>query len=272
MRIVRLAQLFELKYGFQSEAAIVPVSQERILAEAKRDVLDAYRNYFSRSAKDSMFQFAADTNEPMSVELTYKMDKLIKDIDNTTPEKLIKDINDLIGIMYNMKADPTKSVRQAIADALPAGTQSQRNARDRALTKYERSLYNAFSVLQKVALKLQILVPDQSVHSGDIERQRGELSKQQLLDFVLSAPPFQNYGLVSFDIIEQFLSDPELKHKLITVINAVKRRHIPLDGVQVYTLAQEIKKKLDEKHHTNLPELENPILPSNNLQIEKADE
>lgn len=265
MRIVRLAQLFELKYG----AAIVPVSQERIMAEAKRDVLDAYRNYFSRSAKDSMFQFAADAGEPMSVELTYKMDKLIKDIDKTTPEKLIKSLNDLIGIMYRMKADPTKSVRQAIADALPNSTHPQRNARDRALTKYERSLYNAFPALQKAALKLQVLVPDEVVHGGDIDRQRGELSRQQLMDFVLTSPPFQTYGLTSLDIVEEFLSDPELKHKLITLINAIKRGHTPLDGTQVQLLAQEIKNKLDQKHQTNLPELESPKLPQ---QSEESDE
>jgi hypothetical protein len=260
MRLVRLGRIFELKYGMRSEAAI-PLSEDRIVMEVKRDVLDAYRNYFSRSAKDSMFQFAADTGEPMSVELTYKMDKLVKDIDKMTPDKLIKILNDLIGIMYKMKTDPTKSVRQAIADALPAGTVSQRNARDRALVKFERSLYNAFPALQKAAVKLQVLVPDEAVHGGEIERQRGEITKQQLIDFVLSSSPFKSYGLTSLDIVEQFLSDSELKHKLTTLINAIKRGHAPVDGSEVHTLAKQIKKKLDERGKTNLPILERPELP-----------
>lgn len=256
MLTARLAQFLELKYGFQSEGA-VPVSQDRIIQEVKRDVLDAYRNYFSRSARDSMFQFAADAGEPMSIELTYKMDKLVKNIDKETPLKLIKSLNDLLGIMYRMKNDPTKSVRQAIADALPSGTVPQRNARDRALVKFERSLSNSFSMIQKIAVKLQVLVPDVAVQGGEISRQRGELSKQKLIDFVLSSSPFKNYGLTSLDVVEQFLADPELKSKLITLINSVNRGHIPLDGFEVYTLAEEIKKKLNQRDQTNEMALEN---------------
>src|SRR5579863_7576186 len=114
-KVVRLAQLLELKYGLQSKAA--NISEERIIAEVKRDVLDAYRNYFSRSARDSMFQYAADLGEDLSSELVYKMDKIVKDIDKLSPDKLMHGLNEVLAIMYRMKTDPARSVRKAIHDS-----------------------------------------------------------------------------------------------------------------------------------------------------------
>ena len=41
-----------------------------------------------------------------------------------------------------------------------------------------------------------------------------------------------------------------------SVINAVKRGHYPLDGLEVYTLAKEIKERLENRAQTNIPSLE----------------
>jgi hypothetical protein len=259
MRIVRLAQLFELKYGFQSEAAHTPVSEDRIFAEAKRDVLEGYRQYFSRSAKDSMLQYAADKGDPAAIAVTYKIDQMVKDIDKTTPEKLINSLNDIIGLMYKMKSDPTKATRQTIRDSLVGHKES---VVKHYLTKYERIMSAAFPLLQKIAVRLQVLTPDVAIHGGNVSRQRGDLTKQELVNFVLYSSPFKTYGLDSLDVIEKFLEDPELKEKLTTLVNSVKKGNVPLEGFQVHTLAQQIKKKLDEKGKTNLPALESPELPA----------
>lgn len=259
MRIVRLAQLFELKYGFQSEAAQTPVSEDRIFAEAKRDVLEGYRQYFSRSAKDSLLQYAADKGDPAAIAVTYKIDKMVKDIDKATPEKLLAELNDILGLMYKMKGDPTKATRQTIRDSLVG---HKENVIKHYLTKYERIMSAAFPLLQKIASRLQVLVPDVPVHGGNVSRQRADLTRKDLINFIMYSSPFKTYGLDSLDVMEKFLDDPELRQKITTLINSIKRGNIPEDGFQVHTLAQEIKKKLDEKGQTNLPALERPELPA----------
>lgn len=255
-KVVRLAQLLELKYGLQSKAA--NISEDRIIAEVKRDVLDAFRNYFSRSARDSMFQYAADLGEDQCSELVYKMDKLVKDLDKMIPQKLMESLNDVIGLMYRMKKDPTRAVRNVIHDSVPGGTEAQRNTRQRLLTKYERSMSMAFPALQKAAIKLQVVVPDVAVHGGEVSRERSELSKQQLIDFIIATPAFKTYGIDSFDVMEEFLSDPDMRQRLITLINAVKRGHVPLDGPQVQEFARQVKQLHDQRKQTNLPQLEEP--------------
>lgn len=260
-RIVRLAQLLDVKYGLQSRAAVVPVSQTRVEAEVKRDILDAYRNYFSRSARDSMFQYAADQGEDLSSELVYKMDKIVKDIDKLSPDKLMHALNEVLAIMYRMKTDPARSVRKAIHDSVPGATETQRNTRDRLLVKYERSISKAFPALQKAAVKLQVLVPDVAVHGGQVSRERGELSKQQLIDFVTATPAFKQYGVSSLDVMGEALDDPDIRQRLITLINAVKRGLVPIDGPQVMDFARQVKQRLDQMKQTNLPALEEPELP-----------
>lgn len=246
-RVVRLARLLELKYGLLSLAAPDP---ERVLAEVKRDILDAYRNYFSRAAKDSMFQYAADLGQPQAVALTTKMDKLVKDLDKT-PAKLIKSLNELLAIMYQMKQDPDKSVRQAIHDSVPSSTEAQRNTRQRVLSKYERSISMAFPALQKAAVKLQQIIPDVAVHGGEIARERAELSKQQLINFVLATPAFRNAGLDSLEIVEQILTEPDLKHRLTTLVNAVNRGQHPLDAPAISDFANQVKARLAQRQENN---------------------
>lgn len=268
-KLVRLAQLLDVKYGLQSRATTVPISQTRVEAEVRRDILDAYRNYFSRTARDSMFQYAADLGEASSSELVYKMDKIVKDIDKLSPDKLMHGLNEVLAIMYRMKTDPARSVRQTIHDSVPSATEAQRNTRERLLVKYERSISKAFPALQKAAIKLQVMVPTVPVHGGSISREHGELSKQQLLNFIIATPAFQQYGVTSFEVMEQVLDDPDIRQRLTTLINAVKRGLVPVDGSQVADFARQVKHRLEQAQYTNLPVLEEseiPILP------EKEDE
>lgn len=267
MKVVRLARLMALKYGFQSEAATSPISQDRIIAEVKRDLLDTYRNYFSRSAKNSMLQYAADKGDPLMVELTYKMDKLIRDIDTLTPGKMIKTLNDLLAVMWEIKKDSSKLARQAIRDSLRGHPE---RTIQHFLTTFEGLLSRAFSTIQKAAVKLQVITPDVAVHGGALSRQRGELVIKDIMDFVKFTPTFKNYGLDSVDIMEQFLQDPDLKQRLTTLINSIDRGHTPLDGPEVSRIAQEIKQKLDQKNQTNLPALEQAELPPINPEPEKG--
>lgn len=255
-KVVRLAQLLELKHGLQSRAA--EISEDRIVKEVKQGVLDAYRNYFSRSARDSMFQYAADLREPKSSELVYKMDKLVKDIDELNPQKLIRALNEIVGLMHQMKTDPEKSVRTAIHNSVPSGTEAQRNTRQRLLTKYERSISMAFPALQKLAIKLQVLAPDVEINREDLSHQntRAELSKQQLINFVLATPAFKQHGVDDFAVMEEVLADPEMKQRLTTLINAVQRGRLPIDGLPVQEFALGIKKMLEQRKQTNLPQLE----------------
>lgn len=269
MKIVRLAQLLELKYEFQSWAAIVPVSQDRLLTEVRRDILDVYRNYFSRSARDSMLQFAADTGEKKAVDLTYKIDILIKNIDKLSAEKLIASVNEVLGMLLDMKNDPEKTTRQAIRDKLRGHTD---RIIQQGLIKYERIMDRAFSALQKAARRLTVIVPDVAVQSGNISRQKGELTKNRLIYFVLATPPMRDYGIDSLDIVQKILEEPDMKDKLTTLYNAVHRGHIPLDGSEVLTFATEVRRRMEEKAQTNEPALESPELPPINSQLLKEEE
>lgn len=269
MRIVRLAQLIELKYEFQSQAATVPVSQDRLLTEVKRDILDVYRNYFSRSARDSMLQFAADAGEKKAVDLTYKIDILVKNIDKLSPEKLITSVNEALKLLLEMKNDPEKTTRQAIRDKLRGHTD---RIVQQGLIKYERIMDRAFSVLQKAARQLTIIVPDIVAQPGSISRQKGELTKNRLIYFVLATAPMRDYGVDSLEIVQKILEEPDMKDKLTTLYNAVHRGHIPLDGPEVLTFATEVRRRMEEKSQTNQTALESAELPPINPQLSKEEE
>lgn len=260
-QVVRFARRLAIKYGLESRAAMVPVNEDRIIAEVKRDVLDAYRNYFSRSARDSMFQYAADLKEKQSIQLVYQMDLLVKDLDRLQSPELMAALKHILKLMHHMKADPTRSVRNAIYDSVSGNSEGQRNKRQRLLTKYERSLYMAFPALQKAAIKLRTVVPDETFRERKILRQPGELSKQQLINFVLSNPTFRIYGVDSLEIMEQLLSDPEMKGHLTTLIESVNRGHTPLDGSRVQNFARQVKKRLEQRQQNNLPYLDVPESP-----------
>jgi hypothetical protein len=215
-----------------------------------------------------MLQFAADAGEDKAVKLTYKVDTLVKNIDKLSPDKLIALINEVLSMLLEMKTDPEKTTRQAIRDKLRGHTD---RIIQQGLIKYERIMDRAFSALQKAARRLTVIVPDVAAQPGSISRQKGELTKNQLIYFVLATPPMRNYGVDSLDIVQKILEEPGMKDRLTTLYNAVHRGHVPLDGPEVLNFATEIRRRMEEKAQTNVSVLESPELPPINPQPSKGE-
>ena len=92
------------------------------------------------------------------------------------------------------------------------------------------------------------------IGGGAVEPQRKDLSKEKLLMF-MKTPAAQLYGLDNIEVMTEVLSYPETKEKIVTLINAIDRGHLPADGPQVMAETRAIKSWLDAKK-TNLPALE----------------
>jgi hypothetical protein len=262
-RVVRLAQLLDLKH-------------KPLLAAAKQNILDAFTYHFSdgrkgplsKNPKGSIFRALADAGDPMMVKLTYKMDKLVSTMDNIPPNKLLDLVNDLLTIMYQIKNDPDRSVRNNIRTAFRGHSEA---AIKHHLSRFEDSVTRSFSLLQKAGSYLQKLDPEAMVHGGSISPQRGDLTSQEILTFVQRTPTFKSFGLDSMEIIEKILQDPELKSLLTTVINAVNRGVVPADGFAMQTAAAKIKARLDQKNSTNqlFFESNDPLPPSEKVKDEE---
>jgi glutaredoxin-related protein len=50
----------------------------------------------------------------------------------------------------------------------------------------------------------------------------------------------QRYGLDSLDVMEKVLFYPDLKQKITTLVNAIDRGHLPVDGPEVMSATKEI--------------------------------
>ena len=92
------------------------------------------------------------------------------------------------------------------------------------------------------------------LEGGAVSQVRKPLSKEKLRMFMLT-PAAQAYGLDNLDVMTGVLEDPELREMLTTVINAVDRGHVPKDGSDIALIAKDIKKRIEDKKKTNLPEL-----------------
>lgn len=249
MRILRLAQLFEAKYQLKAQAAL---DEKTVLAEVRRELVqDAFTNYVSSHSKDPALQIVAGMGYGPVVNLVHAYQKLVAKIDQKTPKKLIDELNELLGLMYDINRDKFTEVFNFINDNVMIRNQAAKNERERLKQKFSKKMERLFSLTQKAAIKLQALVPDVAVHGGSVTPQRRPLTRDELRDFVMMAPPFQSYGLDSMDVMAKILEDHELKELVTTLINSVKRGHTPLDGSAVQQIAQKIKATLEQNQQTN---------------------
>src|SRR5690606_27912191 len=116
-RIFRLAELLEHKYSAFKQPDNWQHAGKGILADIKRGLRDAYRLYFSRSARDSMFQYCADLGDEKCSKLVESMDNLIANIDKLTAEEVAKALNasdpfgepGILAQIYAIKNDPEKT-------------------------------------------------------------------------------------------------------------------------------------------------------------------
>jgi hypothetical protein len=238
MRINKLAELLELKYQFRSEGATI----SEVIDSVKKDVINAYTLYVSSKAKEPILQKLADIGEPFSKSLVSEMQKTVANIDTLAdaPPLLFRQINKMLGAISAMKSDPEHTTRNFIHDSVRVNRESEKNYREHLKSKFEMVVSRISSILEKQARILKAFLPkDIPLAGGAVDPQRKELSKEKLLMFSRSLAA-QRYGLDSLDVMEKVLFYPDLKQKITTLVNAIDRGHLPVDGPEVMSATKEI--------------------------------
>jgi uncharacterized protein YeeX (DUF496 family) len=239
MSVIKLADFFELKYKLKSEAA----SLSDIINDVKKDFINLYNLYVnSDKAKEPVLQILANAGEPFSKSLINEMEKTVASIDTLSeaPPLLFRQINKILGSISKMKTDPENSVRVFIHNAVRVNKQSDKNYREHLKSKFEMVIHRISSILEKQARILKAFLPaNVPLAGGATTPERKELSKDKLLMFMRS-PAAQTYGLDSLDVMEKVLFYPDLKEKTTTLINAIDRGHMPLDGPEIMQVTKEI--------------------------------
>lgn len=259
MRVDRLAQLFENRYDLYAEA----VPSEQVVKEVKRNLADTYNLYVNeKTAKEPILQMLANAGEPFCKTLISIFQTLIASMDSSTNSQLFVRVNNLLGLIGDMSKDKAV-VREFIHGAVRVTKESERNYRERLKSKFEMVIGRISSLLTKQAKLLQATLPGATLpgfvpaelEGGPTSVQRQNLSKDKLRLFMMT-PAAQHYKLDNIDVMQQILSFPETRDKLTTLINAIDRGHIPADGPEVMSEAQNIRLWLNNKEKTNLSALE----------------
>lgn len=247
----KLGQFFEGKYGFVSEAS-------PLVEQAKKDFLLTYKLYVNaETTKEPVLQMLANAGEPFSKGLISIFKSISESIGQSSNSALYTRINNLMGMIHDAKQK--EGVRKFIHDSVRVTKESERNYREHLKSKFEMVIHRITSLLDKQLKMLQKALPrglDPEQEGGVIEPQRKELSKEKLLIFMRS-PGAQQYRLDDMDVMYQLLSDPTMKGKLTTLVNAISRGHVPADGPAVAAEAKAMRDWIDQREKTNVPALEN---------------
>jgi hypothetical protein len=249
--IKKLGQLFESKYGFVSKAS-------PIVDQVEKDLRLTYNLYVNpETAKEPILQMLANAGEPFSKTFIHIFKEIIESLNQNSNTQLYTRLNNLMGMIHDAKR--IEGVRKYIHDSIRATKESERNYRERLKSKFEMIMHRVTSLLDKQLKALQRVLPrgiEVGQEGGRLEPQRKELSKEQLLVF-MRTPAAQQYRLDDMDVMGQILSDPTMKNKLTTLVNAISRGHVPIDGPAVAVEAKAIRDWLNSREQTNLPALEN---------------
>jgi hypothetical protein len=250
----RLGKLFEHKYGLVVEAA----SNDEIRKQVNKDVILTYNLYVNpETAKEPVLQMLANAGEPFSKTLISIFKGIINDLPSHSNTQLYTRLNNMMGMIHDGKQK--EGVRKFIHDSVRVTKESEKNYRERLKSKFEMVIHRVTSLLDKQLKALQQVLPkgmEAEQEGGIIEPQRKELSKEQLLIF-MRTPAAQQYHLDDMDVMYQILSDPTMKGRLTTLVNAISRGHVPADGPAVAAEARAMREWLDQREQTNTPALEN---------------
>lgn len=252
--IKKLGSFFERKYSLVAEAA----SNQQVLDQVKRDLLLTYNLYVNAAtAKEPVLQMLANAGEPFSKTFISIFKGIIEDINENSNTQLYTRLNNLMGMVHDAKQ--REGVRKYIHDSIRVTKESERNYREHLKSKFEMITHRVTSLLDKQLKALKQVLPrglDVEQEGGILEPQRKELSKEKLLVF-MRTPAAQQYHLDDMDVMYQILSDPTMKGRLTTLVNAISRGHVPADGPAVSAEAKAMRDWIDQREKTNVPALEN---------------
>ena len=218
MRTVRLAQFFELKYGFKSEAQ----ADERRINDVKQALIDAYNNYINvdtvRTA-NNILPLLAGQNEPHAARLITLMESLVANIDSIDLHDVRSGINDVLSYIGELQKD-TKTFRNNIHDIFPAKSQ-----KEMAKSKFETIVFKSLARILATQSKIlgAMIGSTEPVTGGPSEPQVKEPSAQDIFKFRLT-PTAVHYGLDRPEVFGEIWLNPVFKRQIIYLINSAKKR------------------------------------------------
>jgi hypothetical protein len=247
MRIVRLADLFENKYGLLSFAA----SPEHIINDVRRDLIDAYNNYINSDKVKQAYNILpllAERGEPNSIDIISRMQNIYNNIMTLSVTDLFHEVNAILNIINNLSQNNHKEIRTSIHDSYVIKRDSDRQEREAAKSKFEQVVFKKLArILETQAKKLKGLgLIKKPLLGGPDETVAKELSNQEIWMF-RKTPAAEKYNLDDDEVWTKVWSDPDMKFKISKLIRAIKRNHIPLDGSEVSLATAEIMEWFKQK-------------------------
>lgn len=247
MRIHKLGRLFGAKYSVSNEL----ISQASLKEEVKREILNAYKLYVDGSSpqnKEPIIQMLANSDEPICKQVISDMTELVANLDHPKHEKLIALMQRVID---TLTPEAILQVREFIQSSTKGTNEAQRNHRERLKSKFEDRVKRLVGILSKMLGKERVL-----------DRTRMPITKEKLLVF-MRTPSAEKYGLDDMDVMTRLLSYPELREKITTLVNAIDRGHMPLDGPEIAKETAELAELFRQKQSNE------PFLESNEEEAQR---
>lgn len=225
MKTIRLAHLFELKYGLKSEA-----SEDKRVIAVRQAVLDAYNHYVNIDSRSLMpayniLPLLAEHGEKFSKQIIALMEDLVNEIDTIDLHDLFSKIQNVLAVISELQDGKKVELRNSINDMFVVRRESDRNRREMAKSKFENVVFKKLaSILEKQAKTLNILLgKSDSILGGASEPAVKEPSKQDQ-NFFRMTPTAVAYHLDNQDVFNQVWTNPDFKRRITYLINSAKKR------------------------------------------------
>lgn len=246
--ITKLADIFKIKYGFYSEATL---SEEDALSKAsyfmkdmKRSIHDMYQKYVMNTG-NSPIQDLAQRGLPFCQEILNDFNALFANLDDLTISDMFRIMNRMQHSIYDMRTDDSREVINAVWNAQPSVGARQKAEREQMKSRFIKTFSELSFILSRLLPSLQNVgkIADE-VAPSYTQDEKKELSKNQLRDFSFT-PEAVQLGLDNLDMLGKILEYPDLRKKLTTIINALKRGYKqPRDWKEFKADADDIISKL----------------------------
>jgi hypothetical protein len=264
----RLARALEIKYSLISESAELP---SQVVLNVRKEIEAAY-NMWTQKGNHAL-KYWAGQGYDLAQEYLTVFGKLanLKDPDNYDPEKLFSATNHLLGLSSQMQDSPKNNLGHALDmvkdKTYPLNHKLVSDLHDTKTAAATALRYLDDILSKKVAEKLQRAYPELSEYAllgGHKAQKRKVISPRVITDFLTRYPQAEQYGLDRDTLSQLLQSDfrmyfPEERETITTLINAVKRGHIPKDADEIFQKTKKIKEKMLAQRPTsvhNMPEEE----------------
>lgn len=278
MRLVRLADLFVVKYKFaESSATVEGDLRQKInllwnIPNKTFNILKACAESEASKPKNSREQMAVEGFRfcrDLLAMINYLKINILNISLGEMREVLLNIVN-LIDSNKNIKVsdkgklsgkgEPVEGqfphVSELITEMIPLANRSdlkkKQDLYSKARTGLSRILSLSNTMLDELK-RLEVMVPEKFTHETitdvDINQenpsrftpQRRSLNTHDLIDFIRQYG--DDYGIPDREHWELLVRDPEVKERVTTIINALNRGHVPRDSIFA---KEEIRKIIEE--------------------------